>query len=76
LRSGSGVSGAADARILAAYKVMAEAKVPINPGQALATRAVTGYPTAVRWLTIHHPKLLVKPDEALRCSRCRRSRRP
>src|SRR5271166_877715 len=31
----------------------------------LATRAVTGYPTALRWLKIHHPELLVsKPDEA------------
>jgi hypothetical protein len=30
-----------------------------------ATRAVTGYPTALRWLKIHHPELLVsKPDEA------------
>jgi hypothetical protein len=30
----------------------------------LATRAVTGYPTALRWLKIHHPELLVsKPDE-------------
>jgi len=61
LRSGSGV---ADARILAAYQVMADTKVPITPAK-LATRAVTGYPTALRWLKIHHPELLVsKPDEA------------
>jgi hypothetical protein len=64
LRSGSGVAGVADARILAAYQVMADAKVPITPAK-LATRAVTGYPTALRWLKIHHPELLVsKPDEA------------
>jgi hypothetical protein len=42
---------------------MAGAKVPITPAK-LATRAITGYPTALRWLKIHHPKLLVKPDEA------------
>src|SRR5271166_5845292 len=64
LRSGSGVAGVADARIQAAYQVMADAKVPITPAK-LATRAVTGYPTALRWLKIHHPELLVsKPDEA------------
>jgi hypothetical protein len=43
--------------ILAAYQVMADAKVPITPAK-LATRAVTGYPTALRWLKIHHPELL------------------
>jgi hypothetical protein len=53
----------ADARIQAAYQVMADAKVPITPAK-LATRALTGYPTALRWLKIHHPELLVKPDEA------------
>src|SRR5271163_2262473 len=66
LRSGSGVAGVADARILAAYQAMAGANppIPITPAK-LATRAVTGYPTALRWLTIHHPELLVsKPDEA------------
>src|SRR5208337_822195 len=66
LRSGSGVAGVADARILAAYQVMADANppIPITPAK-LATRAVTGYPTALRWLKIHHPELLVsKPDEA------------
>ena len=63
LRSGSGVAGVADARILAAYQVMADAKVPITPAK-LATRAVTGYPTALRWLKIHHSELLVKTDEA------------
>jgi hypothetical protein len=65
LRSGSGVAGVADARILAAYQVMAGANppIPITPAK-LATRAVTGYPTALRWLKIHHPELLVKPDEA------------
>jgi hypothetical protein len=36
---------------------------PITPAK-LATRALTGYPTALRWLKIHHPELLVpKPDE-------------
>ena len=63
LRSGSGVAGVADARIQAAYQVLADAKVPITPAK-LASRAVTGYPTALRWLKIHHPELLVKPDEA------------
>src|SRR5271165_2921528 len=63
LRSGSGVAGVADARILAAYQALADAKAPITPAK-LATRAVTGYPTALRWLKIHHPELLVKPDEA------------
>ena len=66
LRSGSGVAGVADARILAAYQVMADANppIPITPAK-LATRALTGYPTALRWLKIHHPELLVsKPDEA------------
>ena len=56
----------ADARILAAYQAMAGANppIPITPVK-LATRAVTGYPTALRWLKIHHPELLVsKPDEA------------
>ena len=58
------MAGVADARILVAYQVMADAKVPITPAK-LATRAVTGYPTALRWLKIHHPELLVsKPDEA------------
>jgi hypothetical protein len=66
LRSGSGVAGVADARILAAYQAMAGANppIPITPAK-LATRAVTGYPTALRWLRIHHPELLAsKPDEA------------
>ena len=66
LRSGSGVAGVADARILAAYQAMAGANppIPITPAK-LATRAVTGYPTALRWLRIHHPELLTsKPDEA------------
>jgi hypothetical protein len=66
LRSGSGVAGVADARILAAYQAMAGANppTPITPAK-LASRAVTGYPTALRWLKIHHPELLVsKPDEA------------
>src|ERR1700724_1905070 len=60
LRSGSGVAGV---RIQAAYQALADAKVPITPAK-LATRALTGYPTALRWLKIHHPELLVKPDEA------------
>src|SRR5271165_4666724 len=63
LRSGSGVAGVADARIQAAYESLATAKVPVTPAK-LATRALTGYPTALRWLKIHHPELLVKPDEA------------
>ena len=53
----------ADARIQAAYQALADAKLPITPAK-LATRALTGYPTALRWLKIHHPELLVKPDEA------------
>ena len=56
----------ADARILAAYQAMAGANppIPITPAK-LAARAVTGYPTALRWLKIHHPELLLsKPDEA------------
>ena len=53
----------ADARIQAAYQTLAEAKVPITPAK-LATRALTGYPTALRWLKIHHPELLVpKPPK-------------
>jgi hypothetical protein len=53
LRSGSGVAG-----------VAANPPIPITPAK-LATRALTGYPTALRWLKIHHPELLVsKPDEA------------
>jgi hypothetical protein len=62
LRSGSGVAGA---RILSAYQAMAGANppIPITPAK-LATRTVTGYPTALRWIKIHHPELLVpKPDE-------------
>jgi hypothetical protein len=58
LRSGSGVAGVADARIQAAYQTLAEAQLPITPAK-LATRALTGYPTALRWLKIHHPELLV-----------------
>ena len=57
LRSGSGVAGVADARIRAAYDSLAEAQAPITPAK-LATRALTGYPTALRWLKIHHPELL------------------
>jgi hypothetical protein len=51
LRSGSGVAGVADARILAAYQAMAGANppIPITPAK-LATRALTGYLTALRWL--------------------------
>ena len=63
LRSGSGVAGVADARIQAAFDTLAEAKVPITPAK-LATRALTGYPTALRWLKIHHPDLLVPKPEA------------
>ena len=58
LRSGSGVAGVADARIQAAYQTLADAQLPITPAK-LATRALTGYPTALRWLKIHHPELLV-----------------
>jgi hypothetical protein len=60
------LAGVADARILAAYQAMAGTipLIPITPAK-LASRAVTGYPTALRWLKIHHPELLVsKPDEA------------
>ena len=65
LRSGSGVAGVADARIQAAYQTLADAQLPITPAK-LATRALTGYPTALRWLKIHHPELLVpKPPNNL-----------
>ena len=57
LRSGSGVAGVADTRIQAAFDALTEAKSPITPAK-LATKALTGYPTAVRWLKIHHPELL------------------
>ena len=57
LRSGSGVAGVADARIQAAFDALALANAPITPAK-LATRALTGYPTALRWLKIHHPELL------------------
>jgi hypothetical protein len=63
LRSGSGVAGVADARIQAAYESLATAKVPVTPSK-LASRALTGYPTALRWLKIHHPELLVPTQEA------------
>jgi len=63
LRSGSGVAGVADARIQAAFDALAEAKVPVTPAK-LATRALTGYPTALRWLKIHHPELLVPKADA------------
>jgi hypothetical protein len=43
----------------------ADAQPDVRLSAKLATRAVTGYPTALRWLKIHHPELLVsKPDEA------------
>ena len=63
LRSGSGVAGVADACIQAAYESLATAKVPVTPSK-LASRALTGYPTALRWLKIHHPELLVPTQEA------------
>ena len=60
LRSGSGVAGLADAWIQATYQVMADAKLPIIPPSSPPDT-----PTALRWLKIHHPELLVsKPDEA------------
>ena len=63
LRSGSGVAGVADARIQAAYQTLADSKQPVTPAK-LATRALTGYPTALRWLKIHHPELLLpKPPQ-------------
>jgi hypothetical protein len=63
LRSGSGLAGVADARIQAAYETLAAANGPITPAK-LATRALTGYPTGLRWLKIHHPELLVPKPEA------------
>jgi len=47
----SGVAGVADTRIQAAYQTLADAKLPITPAK-LATRTLTGYPTALRWLKI------------------------
>src|SRR6201981_187050 len=66
LRSGSGVAGVADLRIQAAYDALLASKALITPAK-LATRALTGYPTALRWLKIHHPELLAPkppPTEA------------
>jgi hypothetical protein len=59
-RSGSGVAGVADLRIQAA---LLASKNPITPAK-LATRALTGYPTALRWLKIHHPELLAPKPPA------------
>jgi hypothetical protein len=59
LRSGSGVAGLADAWIQATYQVMADAKLPIIPPSSPPDT-----PTALRWLKIHHPELLVNPEEA------------
>ena len=63
LRSGSGVAGVADLRIQAAYDALLASKAPITPAK-LATRALTGYPTALRWLKIHHPELLAPKPPA------------
>src|SRR6516225_8801085 len=62
-RSGSGVAGVADLRIQAAYDALLASKNPITPAK-LATRALTGYPTALRWLKIHHPELLAPKPPA------------
>jgi hypothetical protein len=47
----------ADARILAAYQVMAAAKVPITPAK-LASRAVTGYLTALALAQDPSPRII------------------
>jgi hypothetical protein len=44
----------ADTRIQAAYQTLADAKLPITPAK-LATRALTGYPTVLRWLKLSLP---------------------
>jgi hypothetical protein len=62
-RSGSGVAGVADLRIQAAYDALLASKNPVTPAK-LATRALTGYPTALRWLKIHHPELLAPKPPA------------
>jgi hypothetical protein len=61
-RAGSGIPGVADARVQAAYDALREANNPVTPAK-LAIRAKTGFQTALRWLKIHHPELLMqKPD--------------
>src|SRR6266481_1613507 len=75
LRSGSGVAGVADARIQAAYQTLAEAQLPITPAK-LATRALTGYPTALRWLKIHHPELLAPKPPATEAAAPKRDTAP
>ena len=61
-RSGSGRAGNADDRVQAAFDALRQANNPVTPAK-LATRANTSFQTATRWLTIHHPELLLKkPD--------------
>ena len=57
------MAGVADLRIQAAYDALLASKNPITPAK-LATRALTGYPTALRWLKIHHPELLAPKPPA------------
>jgi hypothetical protein len=80
------VAGVADLRIQADYDALLASNNPITPAK-LATRALTGYPTALRWLKIHHPELLApkppateaaaapKPDTAPRLKKLRKPRR-
>jgi hypothetical protein len=67
LRSGSGVAGVADARILAAYQAMAGANppIPITPGQARHQNRHRIRPA----LKIHHPNCWFQARRGLRCSR-------
>ena len=61
-RAGSGIAGVADARVQAAYDALREANNPITPAK-LAIRAKTAFQTALRWLKIHHPELLLQKKE-------------
>jgi hypothetical protein len=63
-RAGSGLAGVADSRISAAFETLISSGLAVTPAK-LATRATTGYPTALRWLNIHHPELLTPKPEAL-----------
>jgi hypothetical protein len=74
-RSGSGVAGVADLRIQAAYDALLASKAPITPAK-LATRALTGYPTALRWLKIHHPELLAPKPPATEAAAPKRDTAP
>src|SRR5271165_3741140 len=77
LRSGSVVAGVADALLLPAYQVMADANppIPITPAKP-ATRANYRIPHRLALAQDPSPRITgVQARRGLRCSRCRRSRR-